>query len=84
MREIVSYEVSGIFGVNEIELTDQRVSMTTTRTHGTTGCASRGRDGASDHRQVVRALFDAVEKRKTHEVPHEFQGATAWVREVLK
>jgi hypothetical protein len=26
MREIVSYEVSGIFGVNEIELTDQRVN----------------------------------------------------------
>ena len=86
MREIRrAKKISGIFPVNELDLTDQRVIRTTTRTRGTTGRASRGRDGASNHRRGSTVLcFRSGRKEKTHAVPHEFQGGQRGFREVLK
>jgi len=61
--------------VNELDLTDQCVIRTTTRTRGTTGRASRGRDGANNHRRGSTVLyFDSVKKRKPTRCLMSFKG----------
>jgi hypothetical protein len=52
------------FPVNEIDLTDPRVIKTTTRTRGTTGRASRGRDEAGDHGRGNTVLYFEAVKRE--------------------